>query len=368
VTACSVANGGSGKPIGCFSYSNDASLLLPSTAMTGNYRVLGQHGWSITDVTGTTQVNSAFVTITGTVDGTSVSINAAKAWKIQGGTGIAATAGGGTLKLTLNAGDVVELIGEKLQASDPSGSLIHADQPIQVLTGIPCINQPADKYSCDHTEESVFPYETLGSDYVVTMPTGPKGNTPGHDVRIYGNVNGTTLTYGGTKPAGAPNTINAGQVVDLGTVTADFEVSGDHEFGVGSFMLGGSILDPPPDPTKAYDSKGDPSQSLIVATAQYRSDYVFLAPSDYDVSYVDVVSPTTNTITLDGAALTSTPKAVAGDWVVYRQKLGPGNAGAHTLRSSQPVGIQVVGYGTATSYQYPGGLNLKGITAPPPPF
>ena len=31
-----------------------------------------------------------------------------------------------------------------------------------------------------------------------------------------------------------------------------------------------------------------------------------------------------------------------------------------------PVGLQVMGYGFATSYQYPGGLNLKGITAPPP--
>ena len=28
----------------CFSYSNDASLLLPSTAMTGNYRVVTEHG------------------------------------------------------------------------------------------------------------------------------------------------------------------------------------------------------------------------------------------------------------------------------------------------------------------------------------
>ncbi len=356
-----------GKPIGCFSYSNDASLLLPSTAMTGNYRVLGQHGWSITDLTGTTQINAAFVTITATANATNVTITAAKAWKIVGGSGVTATVAGGTLKLTLDAGDVVELIGEKLQTSDPSGSLIQANNPIQVITGIPCINQPADKSSCDHTEESVFPYETLGSDYVVTMPTGPKGNTPGHNVRIYGNVNGTVLTYGGAKPASAPNTINAGQVVDLGTVTGDFEVSGTHEFGVASFMLGGTIVDPAPDPSKPYDSKGDPSQSLIVATAQYRTNYVFLAPSDYDVSYVDIVSPTTNSITIDGAAPKSSPKAIAGDWVVYREPLGAGNQGAHTLRSTQPVGIQVVGYGTATSYQYPGGLNLKGITAAPPP-
>jgi hypothetical protein len=32
------------------------------------------------------------------------------------------------------------------------------------------------------------------------------------------------------------------------------------------------------------------------------------------------------------------------------------------------VGIQVVGYGSYTSYQYPGGLNLTLIAPPPPPI
>ena len=33
-----------GATVGCFSFSNDASLLLPSSAWTGNYRVTGQAG------------------------------------------------------------------------------------------------------------------------------------------------------------------------------------------------------------------------------------------------------------------------------------------------------------------------------------
>jgi hypothetical protein len=36
------------------------------------------------------------------------------------------------------------------------------------------------------------------------------------------------------------------------------------------------------------------------------------------------------------------------------------------LVSDKPVGLQVMGYGSYTSYQYPGGLNL-GLIAPPPP-
>jgi hypothetical protein len=34
--------------------------------------------------------------------------------------------------------------------------------------------------------------------------------------------------------------------------------------------------------------------------------------------------------------------------------------------ANEPVGLQVLGYGKYTSYQYPGGLNL-GKIAPPPP-
>jgi hypothetical protein len=50
---------------------------------------------------------------------------------------------------------------------------------------------------------------------------------------------------------------------------------------------------------------------------------------------------------------------------VWREKLGPGVSGAHVLTATKPVGIQVMGYGSYTSYQYPGGLDLAAIAPPP---
>jgi hypothetical protein len=38
------------------------------------------------------------------------------------------------------------------------------------------------------------------------------------------------------------------------------------------------------------------------------------------------------------------------------------------LSASQAVGIQVVGYGSYTSYMYPGGLDLLRIAPPPQPI
>ncbi len=351
---------------GCFSFSNDASLLLPSTAMTGNYRVAGQHGWTGPGPFNTeVDLLGGTVAITATADATHVLVHLATNGNVQGGDGgVSATAGGGLLDVMLDAGDVVQLLGNAGRRFDLSGSLVQADKPVQVVAGVPCIDEPEGKSACDHVEEAVPPAETLGRHYVVPVPTSPLGKPVGQVVRFYGNADGTTLTYDPVRPARCPPTLAAGEVVECDVVTGGFEVTGDHEFSVGTFLLGGSVVDPSAD--AAYRSKGDPSESIAAAVEQYRTRYLFLAPSDYDVSYVDVVGTAGAVLTLDGQKASAPFEAIGGGGRgVYRLALGPGNGGAHTLVASEPVGAQVVGYGAYTSYQVPAGLNLD-LIAPPP--
>jgi hypothetical protein len=343
---------------GCFSFTNDASLLLPSTAMTGNYRITGQTGW--VDANQGPFAGPYFV-VTGTADGTDVTVNLAPGANIQGGGGVSTTNGGGTATFKVNAGDVVEVIGSA--DSDFSGSLVKATKPVQIITGISCTQSPIGQPACDHMEEIVFPAETLGRHYFVAPPTSPLGNVVGHVVRIYGNADGTTLTYPSGKPAGAPKSLKAGQVVDLGIVAQSFEIVGDHEFAIATFQLGAALVDPN---TVAPDQQGDPAQSLSTAVEQYRKKYVFLAPADYNVSFVDVVQQMNTTLTLDGNQVGIQPTAIGSGYGVARILLGAGNGGAHLLTATAPVGIQVMGYGAYTSYQYPGGLNLDAIAPPPP--
>ncbi|RYE83947.1 MAG: hypothetical protein EOO75_18720 [Myxococcales bacterium] len=100
---------------------------------------------------------------------------------------------------------------------------------------------------------------------------------------------------------------------------------------------------------------------------QYRTKYVFLAPDDYDVNVADVMVPEGAQVKLDGQPVTTAPQPISGTaFGVIRLPLGQGNAGAHILESDKPVGLQVMGYGSYTSYQYPGGANLT-LIAPPPP-
>jgi hypothetical protein len=364
--------------VGCYSFSNDASLLLPSTAMTGNYRITGHGGWGSAGI-------GSYAAITATTNGTTVNVKVSSTGSVAAGGGIAATAAGGTLTLNMNAGDVAELLGGTADTADLSGSLVQANQPVQVITGMPCLDAPDMAPACDHIEESNLPAETLGQDYVVAQPPAPNGSPIGHEVRIFGNFDGTNLTYVPSAPPGCPTTINAGQVVDCGAklgvqpgcldqngnpgadcgagnvVKTDFEIKGDHAFAVATFTLGASIVDPN---TQPPNQQGDPDQSMAVTTAQYRTKYVFLAPSDYTTSYATVIGPGGTSLTLDGQNQTI-PSASVGTWGVLRVKLGAGNSGAHVLTSGSPVGLEVTGYGSYTSYTYPGGLDLKYISPPP---
>ena len=353
---------GGGKPYyaGCYSYTNDASLLIPSTAMTGNYRVTGEHA--------TAMVQGGYFAITAVKDDTHVVVTVASTATVVAGGTVPATPAGGTVNLTMSSGDVVEIMSDDLSDStDLSGSLVQADQPVQVIAGIQCADQPIGYPACDHLESSVLPAETLGKDYVVTVPTSPGGVEVGHVVRFFGNVDGTTLTYSPTRPSGCPATLDAGQAVECSSIVKQtFEVTGTNAFAVSSFQLGGSIVDPSAVPGA---QEGDPSMSPMVATEQYLSDYIFLAPTDYDESFVDIVAAPGTSLKLDGTPISvakAFPTPVNSSWSVTRIELNGGGSGAHILTGSSPFGVQVMGYGAYTSYQYPAGLDLAEIAPPPP--
>jgi hypothetical protein len=108
--------------------------------------------------------------------------------------------------------------------------------------------------------------------------------------------------------------------------------------------------------------------SMMVTPEQFRKDYTFLAPTDYLENFADVIVPQGAAVTLDNAPLSPMPQRIGmSDWGFVRAKLGMGNGGVHSISTtdSRGLGLQVLGFGFATSYYYPGGLNLKLISSPP---
>ena len=346
---------------GTYSYTNDASLLLPVNAMTQKYYVVAGATWDV--YTGT-------VAVVATTSGTKVTYSGGGT--IIAGGGLAATGGTST---TLNAGDVLEISA----AANGSASAFGADQsgayvtatggPIEVFGGVDCTNMPAAVQYCDHIEEIVLPLETLRSDYLVVRPQNDYA-TPQQYVKIVGTANGTTLTYD-PAIAGAPATLNAGQS-SFFQATVDFHVTASQPIAVGQFMegqnnFGGTCFN---SQNNALNC-GDPAESVAVATAQFRDAYQFISPPTYNENYVSIIAPNGASVTVNGTAYTQTSAnshaigSASGYWTNPVRLCGGGGAacsstsGVNSASSSQPFGIEVYGYGAYTSYMYPGGLNLN---------
>jgi hypothetical protein len=101
--------------------------------------------------------------------------------------------------------------------------------------------------------------------------------------------------------------------------------------------------------------------ALAVATEQYRDEYLFHAPTNYQTNYVNVTAPTGAVVNLDGAPVSGFVPIGNSGYGVARVALNNGGDGNHLMNGDQPFGISVYGYGLYTSYWYPGGLDLDKV-------
>jgi len=246
--------------VGC-SYTNDASLLLPANAMTGNYFVASYPTWP-----GPLGNWPGFMTITATRDNTQVTI--ATTASTQAGTGIPAFATGVAQTLTMNQGDAAQLF---TITGDLTGSVVQADKPVQVIGGHYCTQAPNGITACDHIEESIFPFEALDNKYIVSAPAVPVlPNGKVRIVRIVATEPNTTLTYDPPQAA-LPTTIaNTGNFIEAIGMRETFFISANHKVLVYEVMEG----------QEAEGNTGDPAMSLAVPVGQYRAAYQFHAPQN----------------------------------------------------------------------------------------
>jgi hypothetical protein len=373
-------------------FTNDASLLLPKHALDQHYFVSSyRHLFN--------GAEAGYVTVVGTVDGTSVTVTV-RAGTSAGG-GIPALSSGGTYTRTINEGDVLQLATSAAN-NDLTGSTVDATQPVAVFGGTECSDVPQscswcrDAYGttpgypptpglvcgwdvdcpahaantcawCDHLEEQMFPLTTWGTSYVAArVPVQSSGAVEAALWRVIASEDSTTVTIsveaGVTArfaPGGGFTTVlNRGQYMEFelaGTSSnpGDAFIQATRPIMVVQYIEGQECTNI--DPFAAMG--GDPAMILMVPTEQYLAEYIFLTPSTYDVNYVVVVKPTAGTVTLDGAAVGGFINA-GGGFQVSRRSV---SAGVHHIEGTQPFGIIGVGYSPQVSYGYMGGLALRVI-------
>lgn len=322
-----------------FSYSNDASLLLPANALTGRYVAAAWPSWS------TGGSSPSLMAITATQDDTEVTLIARAASEPGPAPSFAP---GVPQSVRLHQGDVLELF---TFGGDLTGSIVQATRPVQVIAGHFCTFIPQDVGYCDHLEESMFPVEALSRSYVVAapaVPTLPDGKV--QVVRIVATEPDTRLTFDPPQAA-ATLLAQAGDVAEVLHVTESFRVSADKKILVAQYMEGQEVA----------GGMGDPAMALVVPEDQYRSTYLFHAPTNYEINYVNVIAPVGAEVVLDGAPLGGFVPIGETGMALRRVVLSAGQGGNHVIQADVPFGISVYGYGQYTSYWYPGGLELETI-------
>jgi hypothetical protein len=392
-------------------FSNDASLLIPTSGVDRRYTVIG---WPQTiadssnpdtnfDPSSTDEDLRAFLTIVGTQEATTVTVDlGVQAIQVVGltpGTFLGET---DTVNVTLGPFDVLNLETQAFNA-DFTGTIVDADKPVVVYVGSEASDAPrfgtlATRQCCaDHLEEQLVPDSTLGSDFIIAR--SPRRTTalnaaflnPLADsvaevnepewVRVVA-VSDTTLLRTTLPPPNDVVTLYPREDVIL-RADQDFQLTTDRPVAVLQTLSSQEATGIP-----NYYPGGDPSIIVVPPIAQWRRDYVLLTPDKYAFDFLTIMAPAAARILLDGAPLppecTSSPgdgiERRPGDppptYVVYRCQFsypdviglpnvrvedGEQDDGVHTLLSDLPVGVIVTGFDDFVSYAYAAGMNLDRI-------
>jgi hypothetical protein len=112
---------------------------------------------------------------------------------------------------------------------------------------------------------------------------------------------------------------------------------------------------------------GDPFMMLIPPAEQFDTAYAFqsiIHPEFVNQHYINLVIPSgaEGSFLLDGAPLAGTTfAAIPGSRYLYAQVKV--NAGSHYIRADSAFGLYVYGFGSATSYGYPGGMLFRKLVS-----
>lgn len=383
------------NPLCCnYNFTNDASLLLPTSALTENYMHLGYAVWAGSTGARLEDPFSGTLTVLATEPDTQVTVTLSPSKDPtrpytemiypSGSTQIQGPDANGVIRATMQPHDALNIASSGVApVEDLTGSYIQASKPVAVFGGHSCAFVPFSNPACDHLESQLFPLETWGNRFVAS-PLKRRGDPAsrtreGTYWKFLASRDDTEIRTGisleppnALPPAdeGVTNcrdladdaatgvfTLDRGQTCEFGT-RDPFVVEASGPIMIGAFLSGQNSVD---EDAQFGDHAGDPAFFLVPPEEQFRTDYAFLTPATYFVSYVTAVIRPGFTIEIDGESVDLAGAGVDvaqtpdGQWNRVHIEVEPG---PHTISSQIPFGIVVYGYDDYVSYAYTGGLDL----------
>jgi hypothetical protein len=353
-------------------FSNDASLLLPTSGLGKDHVILGYPPHSPTSAP-LSPMTRGYITIVGTTENTEVTVDVTAA--VQAGEGVEEIPEGGSATFNLGPFDVLNLetklytLVEFLAGPsvDFTGSRVDADQPVAVFFGTDMsMVGDSDAYpdSCcaEHIEQQVLPSVAMGQQFVVTHSAQRNSGTPEMDYYRIMAYEAATVTTS-LAPPNDSFTLGVGEYRDF-FVNHGFTVeTTDGYLHVAQFLV---------DAGNTSANVGDTALLYVPAVDQRRGVYVFTTGVNFSSNYAIVSMPENIPAKIDGLDVDAVCDGPLSDGeiesVPYESWTCEIEDGAHVVHSGNtpdeadyPIGVLVYGYYYAGSYAYPAGSDLRAI-------
>jgi len=198
----------------------------------------------------------------------------------------------------------------------------------------------------------MFPTSTWGKTFALVRSQS-RGAMEPDMLRIMAQKANTTITFMPAPIAGSCGTLGPGDFCEV-KIQVDTAIASNEPILVGHYLQSAIWSDP-----FFGDSvgEGDPSMAIAVPAEQYRTEYTILVPNAYAKNFLTISAPSAGAVLVDGTAVTMAPFANG----TYRANRTMVAAGQHKITCPSGCGVEVYGYGSAVSYMFAGGLDLKQI-------
>ncbi|MFP6686839.1 MAG: IgGFc-binding protein [Polyangiaceae bacterium] len=342
------------QPItGQTSFSSDASLLLPTSALDRYYYMLS---WD-------PKYGKPQMVIIASEDNTVVTVKPTA--NVSAGSGVPAiSANSQHVFPAINAGDYLQLEGQ----TNLNGSYITADKPIAVFSAHECANIPTNKIACDHLEEQLFGVQTWGKTYVASrMPVRGVSVIEATLWQIGASEDNTTVSFianpAVTGLPNSPQSLNKGDVLQLYVSGNNSQHPGDFIINATKPVLVGEYLTCSSNAVGASaQDAGDPAMAQSVPSEQYLDNYVLLVPDAWNKDFAILTKEVGTTISIDNNVVAQNnflPIDDGNNPPTHEVARVIVSDGVHKLTGSKPFGVIITGYDSYDSYAYPGGLNQQ---------
>ena len=256
--------------------------------------------------------------------------------------------------ITLSRGEVYFAQAELGGDNDVTGTEINATLPVAVFGGNRRTSIPRSLGNFrDHLVEQIPPTDAWGTDVIVApFFTVEPLSTDIAVVRIlsgdYENSWSIDGVFQGTLERGIFVDVPLTRAMRITAAASILVAQYDHSSGT--------------DQTGSQSRLGDPCMMIVPAVDNYDTVYAFqsIPHPEFTRHFITVVAPSVSiaSLRLDGATVnTASFRLIQGTTYSYAQIELP--SGAHLIRGDSAFGVQVYGYGVATSYAYTGGFVFR---------